>query len=223
MSDLTRIDALIRERLAAADERRRRCQERVEQRQLELDRRHQQFEQLADRIVATVIQPHMQKLCEHFHNAELLPPERSGRYHCTCLFRHTDRFPATTKLTLSLSHDAELEKLIAAYDLEILPIFFQFEHHDELAFPLHAVDEQRLVEWTERKLLQFVDTYLQLEVADQYQKENLVTDPVCGSRITKPCAVAQEKYQGSTLFFCSRPCHARFLENPAKYVQVAQK
>jgi YHS domain-containing protein len=220
MTDLTDIDRKIQERLAAAEERRRQCQERVEQHQLELEQRFQRFGQTADRILQTLIRPRLQKLAEHFDNAELLPADQSGRYRCVCRFRHTQRFPATAKLTLSVSHDSQVEKLIAGYDLEILPVFFQFERHDEIVFPLDGVAEPRLAEWLDAKLLQFVDTFLQLEMADQYQKENLVTDPVdpvCGSRITKLCAVAQQEHQGRTVYFCSHVCHSKFTAEPHLY------
>ncbi len=222
MTDLNDIDQKIQERLAAAEERRRRCQERVEQHQLELEQRFGRFGQTADRILQTLIRPRLQKLAEHFDNAELLPPEQSGRYRCDCRFRHAERFPATAKLTLSVSHDSRVEKLIAGYDLEILPTFFQFERHDEIVFPLDGVDESRLAQWLDAKLLQFVDTYLQLEMADQYQKENLVTDPVCGSRITKVCAVARQEYQGRTVYFCSRVCHSKFTAEPHLYTPAGK-
>lgn len=222
MTELNNLDRQIRERLAAAEQRRRECQAQVERHQLELDQRLQRFDQLAGQLIQTVILPRLHKLAEHFDNAELLPLEQVKRYQCICRFRHTERFPASTKLSLTVSHDGQIQRLIVSYDLEILPVFFQFDRHDEVAFPLEGVEEQRLAEWVDAKLLQFVDTYLQLEIADQYQRENLVTDPVCGSRITKLCAVARQEYQGQTAYFCSHVCHAKFAAQPEQYMHAGK-
>lgn len=63
-------------------------------------------------------------LAEHFDNVELLPSDQSSRYHCACRLRHTDHFPATAKLTLSVSHDSQVEKLLAGYEPETSPVFF---------------------------------------------------------------------------------------------------
>lgn len=223
MNDLTGLDEQIRQRLAAADEAREHCRKRVEQHQVELERRYEEFGKTADRLLGTIIRPRLARLAAHFDNAELLPPEQSSRYHATCRFRHTDRFPATATLVLSASHDAHVEHLVASYHLEILPVFFQFEGRDEKAFPLAEVKEAELAAWVETKLLQFVDTYLGLEMADAYQQDSLVTDPVCGSRITRTCAATQEERAGRRFFFCSETCHHKFTASPDRYASLSRR
>ena len=122
MTDPTDLDDQIRQRLAAAEAAKQRCRERVEQNRIDLERRYKEFGVTADRIVATLIRPRLGKLCRHFDNAELLQADQSSRYHAVCRFKHTERFPATTNLTLSVSHDERVQQFIAKYDLEILPV-----------------------------------------------------------------------------------------------------
>ncbi len=46
----------------------------------------------------------------------------------------------------------------------------------------------------------------------------MVTDPVCGMTIEENKAAATEKYQDTTLYFCSDSCHSKFQANPNQYV-----
>jgi YHS domain-containing protein len=211
MTDPIDLDIQIRARMQAAEEAKQRCRERVEQGRVEIEGRFKKFGAIADGIVATIVRPRLQRLVSHFDNARLLPAEQSSRYHVVCRFTHTERFPATVTLELSVSHDERVERFITRYNLEIMPVFFQFERNDETAQPLEHVSDSEIAAWVDAKLLQFVDTYLRLEMADAYQQESLVTDPVCGSRITKTCAAAQEQLGKATHYFCSKTCHQKFL------------
>lgn len=222
MSNLYQLEQRIQGRLAQAEESRQQCQQRVERKQQELQQRFERFGQLADRLIAEMLCPRIATVAKQFANAEPLPPLQANRYRCLCRFHHTDRFPATTTLELSVSHDAQVEHLLVDYDLEILPVFFQFQRHDEITFPLDGVDEERLKIWVEDKLLLFVDTYLKLEMADAYQRENLVTDPVCGNRITKQCAVLEAAHEGQQVYFCSRQCHDQFTAHPQRFLQAGK-
>ncbi|NOY16141.1 MAG: YHS domain-containing protein [Gammaproteobacteria bacterium] len=47
----------------------------------------------------------------------------------------------------------------------------------------------------------------------------MVNDPVCGMTIEVSNAAAQERYQGTTWYFCSDSCHSKFLVDPARYAQ----
>lgn len=222
MEDIADLERRLDERLAAAEEQRHLHQTHVEQRMADLDHRYHQFNEVADDVVGTVIRPRVEKLAGHFDNAEVLPPERGTRHHCVCRFSHTARFPATTTLSLGVCPDERIENLLALYNLEILPVFFQFEGEHRVGFPIEQVDHAKLAEWVDQKILDFVDTYLRLEKIDQYQRENLVTDPVCGMRIAKTQAAAQMDYEGKPYFFCVEECRRKFAEDPAHYVSAAR-
>ena len=45
-----------------------------------------------------------------------------------------------------------------------------------------------------------------------------VTDPVCGMSVKPDAAAATAAYQEQTYYFCSAHCHAKFVKDPATYV-----
>jgi YHS domain-containing protein len=220
MDEIQELDRQIQERLTAAQQQRNLHQDHLRQRMTETDARYLRFNTAADRIVQDIIRPRMELLAGRFDNAELEAP-RSNSHHVTCRFHRTDRFPASTTLDLGVAHDVRIENGLATYSLEILPIFMKFEGKDQLAFPLDTVDEGQLAEWLDRKILQFVDTYLRLEQAEPYQRENVVTDPVCGMQIAKPLAAGRAEYQGQTYYFCVEDCRRKFSEEPARYAEAS--
>lgn len=221
MDETQELDRQIQERLAVAEQRRNLHQDHLRQRMMETEARYQRFHAVADRVIQTIIRPRMERLAEPFDNAKLEEP-RPNSHHVTCQFHRTDRFPASTTLDLGISPDTCIENLLATYRLEILPIYMKFEGQDQLGFPLDAVDGAQLAEWVDRKVLQFVDTYLRLEQVEPYQRENVVTDPVCGMRISKLFAAAQAEFQGHTYYFCVEDCRRKFAEQPARYASSAR-
>ncbi|MBI1827268.1 MAG: YHS domain-containing protein [Planctomycetes bacterium] len=149
----------------------------------------------------------------------MLPASQTGDECRVGSFRHTERFPATSKLEFTVHPDAEQNKICVTYRVEILPIFFDFEREDELVLSADVVDEQIVNSWVERKILQFVDSYLKLQEIDPYQQENLVTDPVCGMRINKTSVAGEAQYKGQTYYFCVEECRRSFLDDPQRYVK----
>ena len=189
----------------------------LQQQMAEAEARHQRYTALADRLTQEVIRPRVEKLQSLFDNARM-PEARNSRHTCCCQFEHTTRFPATAYLEIGVTRDGEIKTVILHSRLEILPVFFPVEGSDELTMPLDGVDENKVADWVEAKILQFVDTYLRLETSDHYQQDNLVTDPVCGMRVNKAFAPAQMTYRGRTYYFCVTECRARFAENPVRYL-----
>lgn len=48
--------------------------------------------------------------------------------------------------------------------------------------------------------------------------DQLMTDPVCGMKISPADAVATIDHEGTTYYFCSQDCADSFKESPADYV-----
>jgi YHS domain-containing protein len=218
MSDLTTLEQKIKEKLAFSQDRRELKQNHLRQRMHEYERRHQRFGEAADRLMETIVRPRMRKLAEQFDNARFPESDAAARHHCTLCFAHTDRFPATTKLELGISHDGTFEHLIGDFRLEILPVFIPFQGEDQHRQSIDQIDEERLGTWFDERLIAFVDTYLRLEDTNQYQAENLVLDPICGMRVNRAFAPAQEEYKGKTYYFCSEECNQKFLQDPERYL-----
>jgi YHS domain-containing protein len=220
MNDLSLLDQQLREKLVGARERRRLHQRHVGQRMEQINQRYQKFAKVADHVAQHLIRPRMELLASYFDNAEPLSEgDQARRHYCGYVFRHNERFPATVTLDLAVCPDAGLENILVVYTLEILPIFFRFEGKDQIAFPLGGVDEPQLIAWVEKKIHDFVDTYLHLEENDHYQRENTVIDPVCGMRINKAWAAAQMEYGGQTYYFCVEECRAKFAADPQRYLR----
>jgi YHS domain-containing protein len=220
MNDLSELERRIAEKLAAQQEQASQHYNHQHERMREWEERHQRYTALADHIVADIIRPRMEKLAGKFDNADLLCGDATGRHQCISAFKHTPRYPATAKLELAVSRDGSAENVYLLYNLSILPVFFAFEGQDQISMPLDRVDESKVVEWFDQKIMSFLDAYLQLATVDQYQTENEVTDPVCGMSINKVFAAAQADYQGRSFFFCVPECRAKFVADPDRYVGV---
>lgn len=211
----SRIDSL----LAQADAQRDTHQDHIRQR-MEEDARHaDQFNRIASRLLSGVIRPRMEALAGRFDNATLLNPTDTSGALCTCAFGHTPRFPASTRLSLSVSPGERMERVSIVYRLQILPVFIRFKDMDQIDFSADAIDEANAAKWVEDRLTEFVETYLQLETAKHYQSENMETDPVCGMPVNRNWAAATAEYGGKSYYFCIDECRRRFAEDPNRFVR----
>jgi YHS domain-containing protein len=140
---------------------------------------------------------------------------------CACWFGFSERFPASTKIEFAIEHDVRFEKLIVVYEMYMMPAFIKFNKQDRLTVPLTAVDDGKVADWVEERLVEFVDAYLQIDRGADDFDEDTATDPVCGMRISRSSAAASESYYGHPYFFCSQECQAAFSANPSRYVRVA--
>jgi YHS domain-containing protein len=207
----------IKERLALSEERAGLRRGHIHQQMAEAEARHQRYTSLADRLMQEVIFPRMEKLKTLFDNARM-SEARCSRHTCCVQFEHTARFPATAYLEIGVTRDGEIKTAVLQSQLEILPVFFPVDGKAEMAMLLDEVDENKAAAWVESRILHFADTYLRLETSDQYQHENIVTDPVCGMRVNIAFAPAQATYGNKTYYFCVPECRARFVESPERYL-----
>lgn len=223
MDELLELERQIQNRLATARER-----GLAEQATIRLDMEvHEQrtagFAAVAKRLMQTVVRPRVHKLASLFPNSHLTDLDQSTGYGIVCKFDHTPEYPAGTELDLGVSADSGIENAILTYDLKILPIFFQFKGHDQTVVPCSSVDDGPVATWVDSKLLDFTDTYLQLQVVDQYQRENIVVDPVCGMRINRTNAAATYEHNGKTHYFCAEQCQRKFADDPERYATRRSK
>ena len=159
-SDLQSLEQQIRQRLSFVAEKERSQQIQLQTKMAEVEKRHARSEQLADALMAEIVDSRIQKLAGFFDNAELLERNAVGKHFCVCRFNHSARYPASAKLTLSAAHEEEIVNLLLVYDLEILRIFFKFEGHYQAVFSLDDLNQDRIADWVDEKILTFVDTYL---------------------------------------------------------------
>jgi YHS domain-containing protein len=189
---------------------------------MQIRERQAVFREVAGPLVEDVIAPRMAELARQFDNARAVEePGHPSRLHRQLEFQHTERFPALVKLEVVVSPDREVQQVVVSCNVEILPVLIHFERHQDLSMPLDAVDEERVAAWLNDSLYRFVDTYLQLEHAESYRRENLVTDPVCGMRILPAFAAAQAEYAGQTFYFCIEACQRKFEQDPERFASGA--
>jgi hypothetical protein len=111
----------------------------------------------------------------------------------------SDACPAKVQLSFRLGHDGPVENAIMDYRLEILPIFFKFDSHDQLTIPISHPNEDAIAGWIEDKLVGFTQTFFELHFHNQYQQKHLETDLVMTIRFPKAYAAGKKGIQGAHL------------------------
>lgn len=167
MTDLEKLEQQVRAKLAHVAA----CHqtERAKSACLAEEREHHQeaYHNAARQLMESVIRPRIEKVVSCFPN--VLPAETTTPSQWCCRFRKTLEFPLSTKLSFVVSPDAQLENLIVTFDLEILPVYFRFQGHDQFVVPIERVLDASVADWLDAKLLGFVDTYLRMDPSVQNQ------------------------------------------------------
>jgi len=182
MEDLKELENEIRIKLAFATDQRQVEQESSARKAEGDEQRRDAYQSAARQLMGSVIRPRIEKVMDFFPNALLSPAEADTESQWCCRFQKTPEFPASTKLSFHVSPDTAIENAIVTYDLEILPIYFKFEGHDQVVAPIACLFDGRIAAWVDAKLLGFVDVYLLSQTHDQYQKSYQDTEPACGMR-----------------------------------------
>ncbi|MCA9667061.1 MAG: YHS domain-containing protein [Myxococcales bacterium] len=212
MSNHKDFSAAIEARLSAVAERNTRRRQATE-----AEMAHRRARLAAFANAAAPLRQHIDRrlrtLASYFENATLLDDAEGAT--SVCRFEHTPRFPATAKLSLSLAYDAASEEVTLAYDFEILPVLIEYQRHDQLFSPLEQLDVERATRWVEQKLVECLDTYMQLETSPRYHRGDLAVDPVCGMQIRKADAALHIELGGNTIYFCAKACYEQFVADQA--------
>ena len=180
--------------------------------------RRKRFERLANGLMEEVIHPRLALLTEYFSNASLKVDGPTDG--CTCIFGYCDRFPASTKLAFSITHDRPCKTLAVRYDVLMTPTFTKFDEHDKHTSSLEAVSTDDVADWVERRTLEFLTAYLQTDRGGEEFDDEVAVDPVCGMRISRGSAAASSIYRGHPYFFCSPDCCDSFAQRPTGFARV---
>jgi hypothetical protein len=168
MNDLEELGDAIQAKLAAEESRQPAERHAQEQQRIHVACRRARFDEVAARLVGQFIRPRLEKMTSFFSNAELQAGSEANRYRCRCTMRRLPEFPATVRLDIDVRPDGPIDNAILVYDLELLPVFVQFQSSHELVLSLDTIDTWKVVEWIDRRILEFVDTYLQIPQTPQY-------------------------------------------------------
>lgn len=191
---LDRIDA----EFSAAEQRIKRLRsEKVEEFQGR-QQRLEQFEVTLDQL-REIWKPRLETLAKKFgERVEVQPHIEPGRRSAT--FQVQSQL-ARIDLRFSVVPDADARNVVFKYDLEIIPILMKFDSHDEIEFPLDAVDQTVLAKWFDDRIVSFVKTYLAINENQHYLKEHMVEDPIAKVRFPKYAAGAKLEVNGKTHYF----------------------
>lgn len=179
--------------------------------------RRQQFEELASHLVGEVIRPRMETLTSYFANANPIDEERKSS--CSCELNHSERFPAETTIRFAVEHDVQYDGIVIRFDARMMPTFVPFNEQDKLTLIIKDADDERVAEWVERRLLEFLDAYLRIDSSQKCVGHDTAVDPVCGMRIIRSKAAATTLSGGHTFYFCCSECLARFEQKPTLFVK----
>jgi hypothetical protein len=114
------------------------------------------------------------------------------------------------RLKFSASTDRDVRKVILSYDLEIIPVYFRYQPHAELEFPLGAVDEAAAARWVDDCIVDFVRAYLSMAENEFNAQEHMVEDPVAHVRFPDFVAGATLEWQGQKHYFVDEETRREF-------------
>jgi YHS domain-containing protein len=174
-------------------------------RQERLDTLEKAFDELRE-----VWKPRLEALVAQFKDAvQVTPTVTPGRRQGTFQFQSA---LARICLRFSASTDTDVTKVVLSYDLDILPIYMQFEKHAEISFPLDAVDSQAAAKWFDDRIVAFVKVYLSLHENEYYLRDHMVEDPVAKVKFPKFVAGAKLERGGKTYYFIGEETRREFEE-----------
>lgn len=217
MDDLQDFGKRIGSRLAEASRQAHWTPEESDRYMSSVANRRERFERISSHLLEQIIKPRLEIFARYFPNAKLMQADPVGLF--TCWLGYCERFPASTKLAFSVSHDVQLEYVAVGFDASMMPVFFKFNEHDKLTVPLDQVNDKSVGQWVERRIMEFLESYLRIDRGRDDFDTVTVVDPVCGMRISRSDANTAE-YLGHPYYFCSTACESKFNSDPMAYVQV---
>ena len=117
---------------------------------------------------------------------------------------------ARVRLRFSATTDRDIQKVVLSYDLEIIPVLMRFKPHDEVEFPLSAIDKQAVAKWVDDRVVDFVQTYFSMGENEIYLKDYMVEDPIAHVRFPKQAAATTVEWQGQKFYFIGEETRREF-------------
>lgn len=203
-----RIDA----EFAAADQR---VTEYKSQKVEEFEGRKQRLEQFEGLLeqLREVWRPRLEALAQKFgERVKVQPHVEPSRRSASFAFQSD---LARIELRFAVAPDPDVRQLVFSYDLEIIPILMKFDSHNEIEFPLDAVDAAALGTWLDDRIISFVQSYLAMHENQYYQRDQMVQDPIAKVTFPKFAAGATLEIKGKTIYFIDEATRREFEKQQA--------
>jgi YHS domain-containing protein len=207
MADTKKLGERIDAAFSAMDEKRKKFQSEETQ-------KHQDWQKRLERIGSTfdglrdIWKPRIELLIEKFGDRVAARPKLTPSTRSVELEFQSD--VAKIILRLQATTDDSLCKVILNYDLQIIPILMKFDSHAELEMAIDAVDRDAIARWIDERIVSFVQTYVSLHENPFYLRDQMVQDPVSGTRFPKLLAGATLDRDGKTHYFVSEATRQEF-------------
>jgi hypothetical protein len=177
--------------------------EQHKQRENRLEQLNKTFDQLRD-----IWKPRLELLVKKFGDRvqttpRIVPSTRE------VTFNFQSRL-AQVRLKFAAFTDRDIQKVILGYDLEIIPVLIRFKHHDEVEFPLNAVDKEIAAKWIDDRIVEFVQTYFSMGENEIYLKDQMVEDPIAHVSFPKFAAATSLELQGQKFYFIGEETRREF-------------
>ncbi len=184
----------------------------------DLDKRYQQYEKVRIELAEKVIKPRLDELVAQIPGVKHDLKKDIDGANLILSFPRTQERSALVEIILSISHDDAFKQVLFGYELRIIPVFMEFEKFSKLTLPLDGLKSDLVAAWLDERLLSFMKTYLNMQFVEQYQRDNMATDPVLNRRFPSNLAAGTIEHKGTTFRFASPDSMKMFKENPEKYV-----
>jgi YHS domain-containing protein len=208
MADTSSLASRIDAKVADAQQKIAAFQKTAEQEYVAREQRYQQQYLPAVARLVELIKPRLQVLADRFKDkVQISPTVTEHQRQVTYRF---DARVARIELTFRVSHDADVRNIVFDENLEVLPILMQFDKHSSLTVPLDKIDEQRVLQWIDDRIVAFVQTFFEIHQNRYYQKDVLVTDPIAGVEMPKFAAKCTLESGGKTYYFVSEETKRAF-------------
>lgn len=207
MADISSLASRIDAEFSAVEEKIKKFQaEQVEEhkkRQQRLTQLENLFEELRD-----IWRPRLELLLQKFGDRvktipRIVPSTREVTFHFQSQM-------ASVRLKLAAFTDRDVQKLILSYDLEIIPILMHYKPHDEVEFPLNAVDKDAVGKWIDDRIVDFIKTYFSMGETEIYLKDQMVEDPIAHVQFPKFAAANKLEWKGKTFYFIGEETRREF-------------
>ena len=207
MSEIKSLSSRIDDEFAAVEKKVKDVQIELLREYRERRKRLQQLDEVFQKL-AEAWKPRLDTLLQKFGDRVQVTPRLTPSSR-----EATFEFPSKrgrVRLRFSASTDRDVSKVILGYDLEIIPVFFRYEPHAELEFPLDAVDEAAAGRWVDDRIVDFVRAYLSMGENEFYSPEHMVEDPVAHVRFPDFAAGATLEWQGEKYYFIGEETRQEF-------------
>lgn len=177
--------------------------EEHKQRQKRLEQLGKAFDELRD-----IWKPRLELLVHKFGDRikttpRIVPSSRE------VIFRFQSHL-AVVQLKFSAFTDRDIRTVILSYHLEIVPVLMKFKPHEEIEFPLDAVDKAAVAQWIDDRIVGFIQTYFSLGENEIYLKDEMVEDPIARVSFPKAAAATTLEWGGKKLYFIGEETRCEF-------------